>query len=61
MAQRLEPRTGATHTHVDRTHSLTHLTCSYNHVVRNVSAAITIWNQNFIFEGRPTFFELLTQ
>ena len=35
-------RTGATRTHVDRTHSLTHLhQHSYNHVLRSASSAIT--------------------
>ena len=38
-----------THTHVDRTHSLTHLhQHSYNHVVRKASSAITEFGIEFI-------------
>ena len=43
-----------THTHVDHTHSPTHLhQHGYNHVVRSASSAITlyrIWNQFFILD-----------
>ena len=48
-----------THTHVGRTHSLTHLhQCSYNHAVQSASSAITeIGKSNFYFEG--TFFHNL--
>ena len=36
-----------THTHVNRTHSLTHLQCSYNHVVRSASTAIAEFGIKF--------------
>ena len=39
-----------THTHVDRTHSLTHLNqYSYNHVVRSASSTITEIRIIFLF------------
>ena len=39
-----------THTHVDRTHSLTHLhQDSYNHAVRNASSAITEFGIEILF------------
>ena len=43
-----------THTHVDRTHSLTHLhQHRYNHVVRSASSTITYFGIEllFYFEG----------
>ena len=39
-----------THTHIDGTHSLTHLhQHSYNHVVRSASSAITEFGMDVLF------------
>ena len=47
------------HTHVDRTHSLTHLhQHRYNHVVRSTSAAITEFGINFFFFFTHCYFLL---
>ena len=50
MAQSATTWCRNTHTHVDRTHSLTHLhQHSYDHVVRSVSSAITEVGIYFLF------------
>ena len=52
MAQSAANWRNYTHSHVDRTHSLTHLhQHSYNHVVRSASSVITEFGIESYFES----------